>query len=273
MNPRRIVVLLLAFVAAGGTALLVGRLFGGGTPKADAHPVAPPIALSEVLVATGDLQPGTPLVAGQVQWQKWPSANLNPGFIIGHGGSPDAAVVGAVVRAPIVTGEPVTFAKIVKSDAAGFMAAMLQPGMRAVSITVSVASIAGGFILPNDRVDIILTQTTNDSPKRVGSRIVLSDVRVLAIDQAADNRNQKAVSDVKTVTLELSPSQSGLLASAQAAGSLSLALRALGDRSTALNGKIPASRPGEPTDGESDSGQVTIIRYGVAHTTATGEGN
>jgi pilus assembly protein CpaB len=208
-----------------------------------------------------------------VQWQKWPSANVDPGFIIGHGGSPDGAVAGAVVRAPIVTGEPITFAKIVKSDAAGFMAAMLQPGMRAVSITASVASTAGGFVLPNDRVDIILTQTTNDTPKRIGSRIVLADVRVLAVDQAADNRNQKAISDVKTVTLELSSAQSALLASAQVAGSLSLALRALGDRTTALNGKTPTARAGQPTDSDSDSGQVTIIRYGVAHITATGEGN
>jgi pilus assembly protein CpaB len=272
MNPRRLVVLLLAFVAAGGTALLVGRLLGSGPPKADAHPVAPAMAMSEVLVAATNLQPGTPLAAGQVQWQKWPSASVNPGFIVGsRGGSPDAAVAGAVVRAPIVTGEPITFAKIVKSDATGFMAAMLQPGMRAVSITASVASIAGGFILPNDRADIISTQTTNDNPKRVVSRIVLSDVRVLAIDQASDNRNQKAVAEVKTVTLELSPSQSGLLASAQAAGTLSLALRGLGERATALNGKAPSAKSDTKTDG--DSGQVTIIRYGVAHTAEVGGGN
>jgi pilus assembly protein CpaB len=267
MNTRRLVVLLLAAVAAGGAALLVRGLLGGGTPKVDARIAPPPIAISQVLVAASNLQPGQPLTASLVYWQKWPTTNVDPGFITDANGiSPDAAVAGAVVRAPIVTGEPITFAKIVKSDATGFMAATLRPGMRAVSIGVSVASVAGGFILPNDRVDIILTETTNDSPKRVSARIVLSDVRVLAIDQAFDNKNQKAVSDVKTATLELSPQQAQTVTRAQAAGTLSLALRALGDRDTALNaqgGRRIDSETQTDSGDDGDAAQVAIIRYGV----------
>jgi len=270
MNTRRLVVLLLAAAAAGGAALVVRGLFGGGTPKADARPTPPPIAVSQVLVAAKNLQSGSPLTAGQVEWQKWPTANVGPGFITDANGlSPDAAVAGTVVRAPIVAGEPITFAKIVKSGAAGFMAATLQPGMRAVSISVSVASVAGGFILPNDRVDIILTEISNDSVKHVNARTVLSDVRVLAVDQASDNKNQKAVSDVKTATLELWPDQAQAVIRAQAAGTLSLALRALGDRDTALNTGAARRNKAEALTGsgdDDDAGQIAIIRYGVTHT-------
>ena len=230
MNTKRLVVILLAAVAAGGAALIVRGLLGGGTPKADANPPPPPIAVSEVLVAASNLQPGQPLNVGLVRWQKWPTSNIDPGFIMQLGASTaEMAVAGTVVRAPIVAGEPITYSKIVKSDTAGFMSATLQPGMRAVSIGVSVVSVAGGFVLPNDRVDIILSQTSNDASKSAHARTVLSNVRVLAIDQAFDGKNQKAVSDVKTVTLELAPEQATELARAQAMGTLSLALRPLGE--------------------------------------------
>jgi pilus assembly protein CpaB len=259
MNTRRLVVLLLAAVAAGGAALLVRGLIGGGATKADARLEPAPIAISNVLVAAGNLQPGQSLAAGQVRWQKWPTSSVDPGFIRQTGAaSADAAVAGTVARAPIVEGEPITYAKIVRSDATGFMAATLQPGMRAVSIPVTIASVAGGFILPNNRVDIILTETTNDTPKQATSRVVLSDVRVLAIDQATADKGPKSVSDAKTATLELSPDQVQTLSRAQVTGVLSLALRALGDHGTAQS----ASRAAGSGD-DSDGGQVSIIRYGI----------
>lgn len=271
MNTRRLVVLLLAAVAAGVAALLVRGLLGGGTPKSNALPAPPPIAVSQVLVASGNLQPGEPLAAGQVHWQKWPTANVDPGFITdANGMSLAAAVTGTVVRAPIVTDEPITFSKIVKSDAAGFMAATLRPGMRAVSIGVSVVSVAGGFVQPNDRVDIILTETLGDNPKRVSARIVLSDVRVLAMDQASGNSNQKAVSDVKTVTLELSPQQAQSVARAQASGTLSLALRALGDQDGALNAQAANGKTQDISGDDNDPGQIAIIRYGITHAPSGG---
>ena len=269
MNTRRLVVLLLAAVAAGGAALLMRGLLGGGTPKAQASLAPPPIAISEVLVANSDVQPGHPLDPSQVRWQKWPSASIDPGFIT-RAGAPSAAIAiaGTVARAPIVAGEPITFAKIVKSDAGGFMAATLDPGMRAVSISVSLASVAGGFILPGDRVDIILTETANDSTKHARARTVLSDVRVLAIDQSSDTKAQKAVSDAKTATLELTPDQTQIIARAQASGSLSLALRALGDNAAA---GVQSASTGQNPDG--DGSGVSIIRYGIAHNQADGGRN
>ena len=95
----------------------------------------------------------------------------------------DEAVKGTVVRAPLVAGQPITNTAIVHGDAAGFMAAMLMPGMRAVSITITADSGAGGFILPNDRVDVILTRKLDGNPPRVEAKTILADVRVLAVDQ------------------------------------------------------------------------------------------
>ncbi len=259
MNTRRLVVLLLAAVAAGGAALLVRGLIGGGTTKADARLEPPPIALSNVLVATGNLQPGQSLSAAQVRWQQWPASSVDPGFIQRTPGlTASAAVAGTVARAPIVAGEPITYTKIIKSDATGFMAATLQPGMRAVSIPVTIASVAGGFILSNNRVDVILTETSNDTPKRATSRAVLTDVRVLAIDQTTADKNPK--SDAKTVTLELSPAQVQTISRAQVTGTLSLALRALGDNGAAQSAaQLARARSGV----DSGSGEVVIIRGGV----------
>ncbi|MBU6298805.1 MAG: Flp pilus assembly protein CpaB [Alphaproteobacteria bacterium] len=265
MNTRRLVILLLAAVAAGGAALLVRGLLGGGTPKAEARLEPPPVAVASVLVAAEDLQPGQPLLASQVRWQQWPASGTDASFIMQSSGvSLQSVVTGTVVRAPIVKGEPITFANVVKSGAAGFMAATLQPGMRAASISVSMASVAGGFILPNDRVDVILTQPANGGAKMAHSTIVLSDVRVLAIDQTTDSRNKKSVSDVRTATLELTPQQAEGLARAQASGTLSLALRPLSDSASRAAGQVSDARS------DSDVGPVSIIRYGIAHNSGGG---
>jgi pilus assembly protein CpaB len=275
MNTRRIVVLLLAAGAAGVIALMVRGLIGGGTKQADATPNPPPVAMSEVLVASARLDPGQSLNASQVRWQKWPSSSIDGSFIVNSGTVTIAtAVAGTVVRAPIVAGEPITYAKIVRSEGAGFMAATLAPGMRAVAITVSVASVAGGFILPNDRVDIILTTVNNDTPKRGTTRMVLSNVRVLAIDQASDNKSQKAVSDVKTATLELSPPQVQMVSLAQAMGVLSLSLRGLGDEQAVADNTAAKRGSGDQADAadDADTGSVAVIRYGMQRHQAGGGG-
>lgn len=262
MNTRRLVVLLLAAGAAGAVAFMVRGLVGGGTKQAEAKVAPAPIAISQVLVAATRLDPGKPVLPDQVRWQAWPQQAIDSSFIRHSAGTTPAMIVeGMVVRAPMVEGEPVTFAKIVKSHSAGFMAATITPGMRAISIAVSVASVAGGFILPNNRVDINLTQVAGDNPKHGITRTVLTDVRVLAIDQVIENRDQKAAADVKTVTLELTPDQARTMASAQAMGVLSLSLRSLGDE---LATNAPTDAPGKTAapNGDDQSGLVTVIRYG-----------
>lgn len=262
MNTRRLVVLLLAAVAAGAVALLVRGLFGGGAKEANAS-TNPYAMTKDVLVAAVRIDPGYTVKPGQVRWQPWPVKSIDPSFIQKSANlSLAAAVKGTVARAPIVPGEPVTYAKIVKSGGGGFMAATLAPGMRAVAINVSMASVAGGFVLPNDRVDIILTTMTNSTPRRGTTRTVLSNVRVLAIDQTSGDKDHKAVSDVKTVTLELTPQQARVVTLAQAMGTLSLALRSLGDDTAVASA---GHRGGE-------TGFVSVIRYGRTHRQASGGG-
>src|SRR4051812_10628713 len=145
MNTQRLVVLGLALVAAAGAAFLVRGMLGGGTPKAEAKP-ASAIAMSEVLVAGANLTPGQALTADRVRWEKWPTSSVDPSFITHDvAGSEEAAVKGTVVRAPILQGQPITNGSIVHGDASGFMAATLGEGMRAISITISADSAAGGF--------------------------------------------------------------------------------------------------------------------------------
>jgi pilus assembly protein CpaB len=265
MNTRRLVVLLLAAGAAGVVALMVRGFVGGGTKQAEAKVAPAPVAIFQVLVAAARLDPGKPILPQQVRWQAWPQKSIDPNFIRQTPGATAAAIVeGMVVRAPMVEGEPVTFAKIVKSQGTGFMAATITPGMRAVSIPVSVASVAGGFILPNNRVDINLTQVTGDNPKRGITRTVLVDVRVLAVDQVVENKDQKAAPDVKTVTLELTPDQARTMATAEAMGTLTLSLRSLGDELTATASAATTENNSSSAaqTGDDQSGLVTVIRYG-----------
>ncbi len=184
MNSQRIIVLGLALVAAIAAAFMVRSLIGGGTQQVQARPAPPPIAMSDVLVANGNLQPGQKLLPEEVRWQRWPPAAVDSSFISNAAKTPIADMVkGTVVRSPILAGQPVTDNALVHGDASGFMAAMLGAGMRAVSITVSTDSGAGGFILPNDRVDLLLTPELDGTPPRVKVSTVLSNIRVLAMDQ------------------------------------------------------------------------------------------
>jgi pilus assembly protein CpaB len=258
MNTQRLIVLGLALVAAGGAALLVRSMIGGGTPKVEARPTAVP--MSEVLVASSNLAPGQSLTADQVRWEKWPTASVDSTFITHQSvASEEAAVKGTVVRAPIIAGQPLTNGAIVHGDSAGFMAAIVTPGMRAVSITIGTDAGAGGFILPNDRVDVILTRKFGSSePVIVTSEILLSNVRVLAVDQTyKQDKDTKTVS-AKSATLELTPGQAEMVSRAQMAGSLSMALRPLGDA-----GEV-ASLEDKLKNVKDSLGPVSVIRYGEA---------
>jgi pilus assembly protein CpaB len=253
MNTKRIIVLGMAVVAAGAAALLARALIGGGTPKVEAK-AAPPMAMSEVLVAASNIQAGVSLSPDLVKWQNWPTGSVDASFIT-HATTPNLAdaLKGTVVRIPLYAGEPVATTAIVHGNAVGLMAAALQPGMRAVSLAINVDSGAGGFILPNDRVDLMLTTKTNASPPRVKVKTILSNVRVLAVDQTyAQDKNTKTVVG-KTATLELTPSQAELIAAAATTGVVSLSLRGLADNET-----LADAQPTSNADGP-----VAVIRYGL----------
>ncbi|HTP75967.1 MAG TPA: Flp pilus assembly protein CpaB [Rhizomicrobium sp.] len=271
MNMTRMLILAVAAIAAGAAAFLARGLLGGGTPAASARPAPPPIATSEVLVASTAIQPGQPLNPSMVRWQRWPTSNIDSSFIT-HLAQPnsDQVVAGTVARAPIMEGEPLSDTKIVHADAAGFMAATLSPGMRAVSIPITTESGAGGFILPNDRVDLIMSTQISDSPRRFTAQIVLSNVRVLAVDQTIKQDKGQQVVLAKTATLELTPTQARAVVRAQAAGPLSLALRPLGDSAAAVASAQAPSQAAPANDDEGVGDGVRIIRYGV-ETAVTGK--
>jgi pilus assembly protein CpaB len=259
MGVARIAILALAVVAAIFAALLVQGILGSKQKTAPVAAAKPDLAVTEVLVASSDLALGHTIVPADVKWMPWPEAAVSPSYISRK--TSEGALentVGATVRQAMLAGEPVTNTKIVKSENAGFMAAMLSPGARAVSVKISAETGAGGFILPNDRVDVLVT--TEGSGREHYTRTVLANVRVLAIDQSFREEGDQRVVVGKTATLELAPSQAELLAQSEAAGTVSLALRSLADVNADKSQTSAVA-----------SGAVTLLRYGsVSHTAVSG---
>jgi pilus assembly protein CpaB len=256
MNTQRVIVLGFALVAAGGAAFLVRGMLGGGTPPVQAK-AAPAMAMSEVLVASTNLTPGQALTAEQVRWEKWPSSTVDPSFITHDAATKEEDIVkGSVVRAMILPGQPITKTAIVHGDASGFMAATLSEGMRAISIVVSVDSSAGGFILPNDRVDVILTRKPEGGQKGF-AKTILSDLRVLAVDQTYRQEKDTRTVVGKTATVEVTPQQAELIAAAAQSGVLSLSLRPLSNDVASLDPSAAKK------SAASYDGYVSVIRYGL----------
>ena len=260
MNIARIVVLLIALGAGGIAAYLAS----GGGPANKPPQVAPVAQLQtvDVLVAKSDIGLGQTVKPEDVQWQTWPAAAASHNFIR-RNEQPDAPaqVAGSIVRAPFIAGEPIREQKLVKGNGSGFMAAILPSGMRAVSTEISPETAAGGFILPNDRVDVILSKHQKNpdhgsSSEVVTSEIILSNVRVLAIDQAPKEKDGQNAVVGKTVTLELKPEQTETLARARQSGTLSLALRSIAD----VN--MVEGNADDQSHRRRDS--INVVRYGVS---------
>jgi pilus assembly protein CpaB len=262
MKPARIIVLIIAVVAGGIATLLAGR---SPEPRPAPAPVAQ-IDTTDVLIANSDIGLGHSVAEGRLRWQTWPAAAAGPNFIRKNE-RPDAIreLAGSIARAPFSAGEPIREAKLIKATGSGYMAAILPSGMRAISVEISPETGAGGFILPNDHVDVILSRRDKVAEKSVGvevhtSDVILSNVRVLAIDQAVEEKNGQRVVVGKTATLELAPRQAELLALSRQQGTLSLALRSLVDSDK--------DKP-ESADEGGRRGSVNMVRFGITSTTTT----
>src|SRR6184192_2254550 len=230
MNTARIVVLTIALIAGGVAAYLASGI-GDKPPPTEAIT----LQTVDVLVAKSDIGLGQTVTAEAVQWQTWPAATASNSFIR-RNDRPDATtqIAGSIARAPFIAGEPIREPKLVKANGSGFMAAILPAGMRAISTEISPETGAGGFILPNDRVDVILSKREKNTavpgaPDMVNSEVILPNVRVLAIDQAPKEKDGQNTVVGKTVTLELKPEQAETLARARQSGTLQLALRSIAD--------------------------------------------
>jgi len=264
MKAARLVVLVVAVAAGGAAALLAGR--GGEEPPPPQPVVSPSIDTVEILVAKIDIQLGQAISAQDMQWQLWPTQAASPVFIR-RADRRDAIeqLTGAIARSPFVAGEPLRDSKLIKANGSGYMAAVLDKGMRAVSTEISPETGAGGFILPNDRVDVILSRRDREAEKAGAtethtSETILSNIRVLAIDQMLGEKDGQKVVIGKTTTLELTPRQAELLALSRQLGTLSLALRSLAD----------ANDTTLPSDDERSAGKksgINTVRFGVSTVT------
>jgi pilus assembly protein CpaB len=237
LNFARIILIVAAFSVAGVTALLVKNYLQSREAEfsvTNEEPKIEKVPTVRVLVADSDLAAGTVVRENFLRWQTWPNDGLSPEYIVqGKDGTSDksADFSGWAVRRGIATGEPITRHRLLEPGAAGFLAGALSPGMRATSISVNAETGAAGFILPGDRVDVMLTQQISQTRGDVGvnrdkiiSEIVISNVRVLAIDQDFNDIDEQTRVG-KTVTLELTPKQAESLAVAKRMGKISLSLR------------------------------------------------
>ncbi len=267
MSMTRILILVAALGAAGLAAFLVRGLVAGGPNQA----AAVNVETTEILVAAKSISVGGKIAAGDLKWSGWPKSAMDPSYVTRET-QPQAleqSSNGSVARAPLLPGEPVTAQKVVRADGAGFMAAVLTPGMRGIGVKVSAELGAGGFILPNDRVDVIMTRKLGNDDQGVPSyrsMTVLRSIRVLAIDQTAKEEGDSNAIVGKTATLELTPKQAETIALAEAMGELHLSLRSL-------------SQPDQPDEadakprhglGGDDSNQIAVFRFGAPSHAAPG---
>jgi pilus assembly protein CpaB len=259
MNKAQMIVFGLAVAAGGGAFLLM---------NASSPPPPAPVAVTpakaptdEVLVASRDLSYGAAITDADVNWLEWPKDAV-PRGVIRKSESPNAKdeVRALYVRSPISNGEPIRHERLIKGSAAGLMSTLLSPGKRAVAIDVTLNNTAGGFILPNDHVDVIRTYRDAEQTKErgvdvVASEVLLSNVRVLAMGQTVETKNGEAVVTGATATLELEPRQAEMVILGQRTGQLALALRALVDANPKDEGANPYAQD------QSDE-SMTVVRFG-----------
>jgi pilus assembly protein CpaB len=248
MRARFLLLLTIAIVLAGGTAWLTRSWLAAQrfADMAQSGPLTAPTPSRSVLIARAGLKRGQILRPEELIWQVWPDGGLDKIYIeLGGPRTPDA-FAGWVVKNPVAAGEPITEEKIVAPGDRGFLAAVLTPGMRAISVPVTVTSGISGFIFPGDRVDLVLsypvpspTGSQGDGTKSYehkASQTVLRDVRVIGIDQRLDGKPGEAAV-AHTATLEVTPKQGEIIALASEIGKVSLTLRSL----------VPAPEEGDET--------------------------
>lgn len=239
MKPARIILLVLALVAGGLAAFLVTR---GGRPVTKTETVTEVVqeAKTQVLVAKTQIGVGERLAPEMLQWMDWPELAVQPDYVTIKT-MPDAPteLTSAVARFEFFPGEPIRDVKLVRADQ-GYLSAVLEEGKRGVSVPVTAVSSAGGFVVPNDRVDVVLTTST---PTGDRSEIILANVKILAIGkrlgEAGVSGGQEDPAQAKAVpitfdrstiaTLELSPAEAETLINATSRGRLTLTLRSVAD--------------------------------------------
>lgn len=244
MNPRSLILVAVALVGVVGVVFFTRSFLTDVQQQAQqAQTVSAPKPTAKILVAAKELPVGTILTAAHVAWQAWPQEGLNEAYF-SSAGSKLKDVEGKVVRSPMNRGEPVTVSAVISQGERGFLAAVLTPGMRAVTIKLSPVSGIGGFIFPGDRVDVIVTHTIEMSraERYTAAETVFQNVRVLAVDQRSMVQEEK-IQIGKTATIEVTPKMAEKVAMLEKIGVLSLSLRSLTGDGSLVAGANPDSPP------------------------------
>jgi pilus assembly protein CpaB len=268
MSKMRVVI----FSLAVGSAVMAGLLakgFIGVKPEAEVVEINK-VKTVDVLTAAKDVLMGEKFVDGSTVWKAWPADNVSEAMIT-RDEKPNAQqeFTSARARLAVYEGETIIEKKVILAGQAGFMSAILPKGMRAISVAISEHSAAGGFILPNDRVDVILTKkvsNSQDSEKVPLSETVLSNVRVLAINQTYRQEQEGdnvTVAEGKTATLELDPRQSEVIAQIESVGELSLALRSIAENDGKSMEKEGPKLADQYSGKKARGNDTLFVRYGV----------
>lgn len=260
LSGARAVVLGISLVTMVAAWMLLPR--SEPPPPVQIVQEAPRASTVDVLVASNDLAMGATITQNDIRWQAWPADSVPAGFIR-RGPDVEKDVIGSLVQSSFLAAEPIRPDKLVRREGSGFLAALLPAGKRAVAINIdrSGGSTAGGFILPNDRVDVVRIGRQENAPQGTEafvSETILSNIRVLAIGQSVQNRGtpNEAVTG-ETATLELDTRQVEVITLAQRNGTIQLALRSIAD-----------ARETPSTEQQPDRQGLTLVRFGVTTQTS-----
>ncbi|MBX3578261.1 MAG: Flp pilus assembly protein CpaB [Rhizobiaceae bacterium] len=262
MASSRVLILGVAVAAAGGAGYVAKNMAVAPPPQVivESGPQQPAIELSEVLVLDKDVPMGG-VVGGAINWQAWPADAISDGFIL-RSSEPGALeeLNQSVARVSLFSGEPLRRTKLI-GGGQSFMSSILPTGKRAVATQIAADTSAGGFILPNDYVDVIMTRRNANSTSGEGfiTETILKNIRVLAIDQAIqEDEDGRRVKVGETATLELSPQQAEIITVAQQmADRLTLALRSVTDTQ-----EVADTEADYLVSGDGKRGTVRVIKAG-----------
>ncbi len=268
MSKMRIVMFSLAAIAAVVAGLMARGMVGRQPTEKEIVEINK-VETTQVLVATKDLLVGEKITDGALAWTDWPKKSVYESMIT-KDEKPDAleSFAPGRARSKIIGGETINEKKMIMPNDSGFLAAILPKGMRAISVAISERSSAGGFILPNDRVDVILTKkaSSDGGNSLVSSETVLQNVRVLAINQQYRQEQEKdtiSVPEGKTATLELTARQAEVIAQVESTGELSLSLRSIADNDgVGLEKDAPILAEKYTGLGKAGNSSTLFVRYG-----------